>query len=158
MNVDTLLHARWIIPVSVGDPILEGHSLAIRGGRILEILPSAEARGKYIAEHEQTLAEHALIPGLVNAHTHTAMSLLRGIADDLPLMTWLHEHIWPAEARWVSEEFVHDGSQLAIAEMLRSGTTCFNDMYFFPDITARVAIQAGMRATVGLIVIDFPST
>jgi 5-methylthioadenosine/S-adenosylhomocysteine deaminase len=157
LNVDTLLHARWIIPVSVGDPILEGHSLAIRGGRILEILPSAEARGKYIAEQEQTLAEHALIPGLVNAHTHTAMSLLRGIADDLPLMTWLHEHIWPAEARWVNEEFVHDGSQLAIAEMLRSGTTCFNDMYFFPEVTGQAAATAGIRATVGLILLDFPT-
>ncbi len=157
MNVDTLLHARWIIPVSAGDPVLDGHSLAIRGGRILEILPSAEARGKYIAEQEQELPEHALIPGLVNAHTHAAMSLLRGIADDLPLMTWLHEHIWPAEARWVNEEFVHDGSQLAIAEMLRSGTTCFSDMYFFPEVTGQAAATAGIRATVGLILLDFPT-
>ncbi len=157
MNVDTLLHARWIIPVTAGDPVLEGYSLAIRGGRIVEILPSAEARGKYIAEQEQSLPEHALIPGLVNAHTHAAMSLLRGIADDLPLMTWLHEHIWPAEARWVNEEFVHDGSQLAIAEMLRGGTTCFNDMYFFPEVTGQASATAGIRATVGLILLDFPT-
>jgi 5-methylthioadenosine/S-adenosylhomocysteine deaminase len=157
LNVDTLLHARWIIPVTAGDPVLEGHSLAISGGRILEILPATEARGKYTAEQEQKLPEHALIPGLINAHTHAAMSLLRGIADDLPLMTWLHEHIWPAEARWVNEEFVHDGSQLAIAEMLRGGTTCFNDMYFFPEITAQASATAGIRATVGLILLDFPT-
>ena len=157
MNIDTLINARWIIPVIPENQVLDQHSLAIRGGRILEILPTDEAQRKYTPQNEQDLPGHALIPGLINTHTHAAMSLLRGLADDLPLMTWLHDHIWPAEGRWVGEEVVADGTRLAVAEMLRGGITCFNDMYFFPEVTARVCAAAGMRATVGLIVIDFPS-
>ena len=128
MNTDSLIHARWIIPVTPDNRILTHHSLAVRTGRILEILPTAEARDKYQAASVHDLPGHALIPGLINTHTHAAMCLLRGIADDMPLMTWLNEYIWPAEARWVSEEFVHDGTQLAVAEMLRSGTTCFRSV------------------------------
>jgi 5-methylthioadenosine/S-adenosylhomocysteine deaminase len=156
-TVDTLLHARWIIPVEPDDRVLSGHSLVIHEGRIVAILPTAQAHARYQAQAELQLDQHVLIPGLINAHTHAAMSLLRGLADDLPLMDWLQKHIWPAEGRWVSEEFVHDGSELAIAEMLRGGTTCFSDMYFFPEVTARAAAAAGMRATVGLIMIDFPT-
>ena len=155
--IDTLIHSRWIAPVEPDTAIYEHHSLAIQEGRILEILPTARARDTYSADVEHELDRHLLIPGLVNAHTHAAMTLLRGIADDLPLHEWLNEHIWPAESRWVNEEFVHDGTQLAIAEMLRSGTTCFNDMYFYPDVAARVAAGCGMRASVGLIVLDFPT-
>ena len=157
MTIDTLLHARWVIPVDPEDSVLEHHSIAIQGGRILEILPTTKAQGKYDAAVEQTFPDHALMPGLINAHTHASMSLLRGLADDLPLMTWLNEHIWPAEQKWINEEFIADGTRLAVAEMLRGGITCFNDMYFFPDVTARVAAEAGMRAVVGLIMIDFPS-
>ncbi len=157
MTIDTLLHARWVIPVDPDDSVLEHHSIAIQGGRILEVLPSSQARSKYSATVEQEFPDHALIPGLINAHTHASMSLLRGLADDLPLMTWLNEHIWPAEQKWINEEFIADGTRLAVAEMLRGGITCFNDMYFFPDVTARVAADAGMRAVVGLIMIDFPS-
>lgn len=157
MNIDTLLHARWIIPVVPDGAVLDHHAIAIDGGRIREILPSAEARQRYRPANDQAFPDHALIPGLINAHTHAAMSLLRGLSDDLPLMTWLNEYIWPAEKRWVSEEFVADGTRLAVAEMLRGGVTCFNDMYFFPDQTGRVAAAAGMRAVVGLILIDFPS-
>jgi 5-methylthioadenosine/S-adenosylhomocysteine deaminase len=156
-NIDTLLHARWIIPVSEGDPILEHHSIAIHEDRILEILPTETATNSYTADIEQQYTQHALIPGLINAHTHAAMSLFRGLSDDIALMDWLNNHIWPAESKWVSEDFVQCGTELAVAEMLRSGTTCFNDMYFFPDITARVAKNAGIRACVGLIVIDFPT-
>lgn len=156
-TVDTLLHTRWIIPVEPDDRVLIDHSLAIHEGRIAAILPTADARKQYRADTELQLDKHVLIPGLINAHTHAAMSLLRGLADDLPLMDWLQKHIWPAEGRWVSEEFVHDGSLLAIAEMLRSGTTCFNDMYFYPEVTARVAATAGIRATLGMILIDFPT-
>ncbi len=156
-HIDSLIHARWIIPVQPDGAVLEHHSLAIKDGRILDILPQNEARARYQADHDIERGEHALIPGLVNAHTHAAMSLLRGLADDLPLMDWLNHHIWPAETQWVSDEFVRDGSQLAMAEMLRGGTTCFNDMYFFPEVTARAATEAGMRACIGLIVIDFPS-
>jgi 5-methylthioadenosine/S-adenosylhomocysteine deaminase len=156
-SIDTLIHAEWIIPVVPEGLVLEKHALAIKGRRILDILPSEQARLKYQTERQIELAGQALIPGLINAHTHAAMSLLRGLADDLPLMTWLNKHIWPAEGKWVSEEFVHDGSQLALAEMLLGGTTCFNDMYFFPDVTGRAASAAGIRAVVGLIAIDFPS-
>ncbi len=156
-TVDTLIHARWVIPVEPDQVVHERHALAIHDGRIQAILPSAEAEQRYAADVVHRLDGHALIPGLINTHTHAAMTLLRGLADDLPLMEWLHHHIWPAEQRWVGEEFVHDGTQLAVAEMLRGGTTCFNDMYFFPDVTARVCADAGMRASVGLIVLDFPS-
>ncbi len=157
MNIDTLLHARWVIPVDPDNRILDHHSVAIQGGRILEILPTNAARKKYAPASEHELPSHAVIPGLINSHTHAAMCLLRGLADDLPLMVWLNEHIWPAEQRWISEEFIADGTRLAVAEMLRGGVTCFNDMYFFPDITARVSAEAGIRAVVGLIMIDFPS-
>ncbi len=157
MQIDTLVHARWIIPVEPHGQVLEHHALAIKDGRIAGLAPSAQADALYAATEIVELPTHALIPGLINAHTHAAMTLFRGLADDLPLMSWLNEHIWPAESRWVSEEFVADGTRLALAEMLRGGTTCFNDMYFFPDVTARVSAAAGLRAMVGLIVIDFPS-
>ncbi|MCW9005501.1 MAG: amidohydrolase family protein, partial [Gammaproteobacteria bacterium] len=156
-SIDTIIHARWVIPVTDGDPVLDHHSIAIHDGRIIDILPSDQAKTQYQAHIENHYSKHALIPGLINSHTHASMSLFKGMADDLPLMDWLNNHIWPAEQKWVTEEFVQDGTELAIAEMLRSGTTCFNDMYFFPDITARVARDAGIRACVGLIVIDFPT-
>jgi len=157
VQTDLLIHADWIIPVEPAG-ILEQHSLAIEDGRIAAIMSRAEASQQIEAREIVDLPGHVVIPGLINAHTHAAMTLFRGLADDLPLMSWLGDHIWPAEARWVHEEFVTDGSRLAAAEMLRSGTTCFNDMYFFPDVTGRVAAQAGIRAMVGLILIDFPST
>lgn len=156
-HVDTLIHARWIIPVEPDNTVHEHHSLAIKDGRIHALVSTDEARRRYHAAVELDLDEHALIPGLVNAHTHAAMSLFRGLADDLPLMDWLNNHIWPAEAAWVNPEFVRDGTELAMAEMLRGGVTCFNDMYFFPDETARAAADAGMRAVVGMILIDFPT-
>ncbi|MCH9674611.1 MAG: TRZ/ATZ family hydrolase, partial [Gammaproteobacteria bacterium] len=108
-------------------------------------------------QHTITRSDHALIPGLVNAHTHAAMSLLRGFADDLPLMDWLQNYIWPAEGKWVNESFVADGTRLAALEMLRGGTTCFSDMYFFPDRAARAAIEVGIRSVVGLIAIEAPT-
>ncbi len=154
-TVDTLLKARWIVPIEPPNTVLEDHTVAIDHGRILDILPTVGADARYQAHASLNLDAHALIPGLVNAHTHAAMSLFRGLADDLPLMTWLQEHVWPAEGRWVNEAFCYDGTLLAVAEMLRGGVTCFNDMYFFPEVAARAAIAAGMRACVGLIVIDF---
>jgi 5-methylthioadenosine/S-adenosylhomocysteine deaminase len=157
VQVETLIHARWVVPVDPDQSILENHSIAIDAGRIAAILPTSEAIEQIQAARTVNLPRHALIPGLVNAHTHAPMSLFRGLADDMPLMTWLNDHIWPAEAKWVHEEFIADGTRLAVAEMLRSGTTCFNDMYFFPDVTARVAQGAGIRSVVGLILIDFPS-
>ena len=156
-QVDTLIHARWLIPIEADKPLLENHSLAIKAGRIHDILTTRDARQRYQAKDEFTLEQHAVLPGLVNAHGHAAMSLFRGMADDLQLMTWLNDHIWPAEGKWVSESFVHDGSELAMAEMLLSGTTCFTDMYFFPNVTASLAEKVGIRACVGMIVIDLPT-
>ena len=157
MIVDTLLHARWIIPVEPESVTYDYHSLVIDKGLIIDLLPTEQAKKKYQATHTESLLDHALLPGLVNCHTHAAMSLMRGIADDLPLMDWLQQHIWPLEKQWMNAEFVKDGSDLAIAEMILGGTTCFNDMYFFPEVTAQQAIQAGIRIKVGLVVIDFPT-
>ncbi|WFP50878.1 TRZ/ATZ family hydrolase [Methylomonas sp. EFPC3] len=157
MQVDLVIQARWIIPVEPAGQIFEHSSLVINDGKIVDLLPSAEIGEKYQPRKLEILDRHALIPGLVNCHTHAAMSLLRGIADDLQLMDWLQNHIWPAEQKWVSEAFVRDGVDLAIAEMLRCGTTCFNDMYFFPEIAAQQAVQHGIRANIGLIVFDFPT-
>ena len=157
MIVDTLIHARWIIPIEPESVTYEYHSLAIDSGKIIDLLPTALANQKYQGTTTENLENHALLPGLINCHTHAAMTLMRGIADDLPLMDWLQNHIWPLEQKWMSEAFVKDGTDLAIAEMILGGTTCFNDMYFFPEITATQAIHHGIRAKVGLIVIDFPS-
>lgn len=157
MIVDRLLHARWIIPVEPESVTYDYHSLVIDKGLIIDLLPTAQAKQKYQASHTEELLDHALLPGLINCHTHAAMSLMRGIADDLPLMEWLQHHIWPLEKQWMNAEFVKDGSDLAIAEMILGGTTCFNDMYFFPEVTAQQAILAGIRIKVGLVVIDFPT-
>jgi len=156
-NIDLLLDARWVITVNENNDVLADHSVAVDKGRIIEILPTSVATDRYLAKTHHQLDNKALLPGLINCHTHTAMSLLKGFADDQPLMDWLQHYIWPAETQWVDEEFVHDGTELAIAEMLRSGTTCFMDMYFFPDVTARLVNLSGMRAAIGMIVLDFPT-
>jgi len=156
-TADTLIHARWVIPVEPAGACLEHHSLALHDGRILALLPTLQAHNEIRAREVVNLHHHALIPGLVNAHTHAAMTLFRGLADDLTLADWLQKHIWPAETAWVSPEFVRAGTELSVAEMLKGGTTCFNDMYFFPDLVAQVAADAGIRACVGLIVVDFPT-
>ena len=158
MNIDILIHARWIIPVEPEDTVYENYALAVKNDKIVALLSSKDAKRKFKAKEELTLENHALIPGLINAHTHAAMTLFRGLANDLPLMDWLNNHIWPSEKKWISPVFVKDGTKLAIAEMIRSGTTCFNDMYFFSDNTAEVCVNIGMRAVIGLIVIDIPTS
>jgi 5-methylthioadenosine/S-adenosylhomocysteine deaminase len=155
---DLVIEARWVIPVEPADAVLERHAVVVSDGRVMAVLPADEARRRFVARTRVSLDRHVVLPGLVNLHTHAAMSLLRGLADDLPLMTWLTQHIWPAEARLVSDEFVHDGTLLAAAEMLRAGITCFNDMYFFPGATVRAVERAGLRATVGIIVLTFPTS
>jgi 5-methylthioadenosine/S-adenosylhomocysteine deaminase len=152
-----LIEARYVIPVEPPGAVLERHAVVVRDGRIADLLPAEAARARYSARARVALPTHALIPGLVNLHTHAAMSLMRGLADDLPLMQWLNDHIWPAEAKHVSTQFVFDGTLLACAEMIRGGITCFNDMYFFPEEAARAALAAGMRAALGIICIDFPT-
>ena len=156
-TIDLLVLPRWLVPVEPSGVVLEEHALAVDGGRIVEVLPAEFARQAFQPREVLELPHHAVTPGLVNAHTHAAMSLLRGLADDLPLMDWLQNHIWPAEGANVSYAFCADGVRLAAAEMIRGGTTCFNDMYFFPDATAAVAGEIGLRASVGLIVFDFPT-
>lgn len=155
--VDLVIEARWIVPVDPADLVLENHAVVVDHGRIIDLLPQNEVADRFAPRARKRLAQHVLIPGLINLHTHAAMSLLRGLADDLPLMQWLREHVWPAEARHVSAQFVHDGTLLACAEMLRGGITCFNDMYFFPRAAAEAALATGMRAAIGLITVDFPS-
>jgi 5-methylthioadenosine/S-adenosylhomocysteine deaminase len=157
IQVDTIIHARWIIPVEPDESVYEHYSLVIQHGKILDMLPSKRCLKKYTGHTVHNLDTHALIPGLINTHTHASMSLMRGMADDLPLMEWLSEHIWPAEAKHVNYQFVKEGTDLAIAEMIRGGTTTFNDMYFFPDAAAKSADEAGIRASIGLIMLDFPS-
>jgi len=155
--VDLLIEPRWIIPIEPEGVTLEGHALVVDGGRIVALLPAEEAAAQFAPRERVRLAEHVLLPGLVNLHTHAAMTLLRGYADDLPLMRWLEERIWPAEARQMSPAFVRDGTLLACWEMLRGGITCFNDMYFFPEAAAEAALEAGMRAALGITVIEFPT-
>jgi 5-methylthioadenosine/S-adenosylhomocysteine deaminase len=152
-----LLSARWVIPVEPKNTILEYHSVVVDNGKIKAILPTADARQQFPNAAETKLTDHVLIPGLVNLHTHAAMALMRGLADDTPLMTWLEKHIWPIESKFLSESYVHDGTELACAEMIRSGTTCFADMYFYQDVGATVVKNAGMRAALGGAVIDFPT-
>jgi 5-methylthioadenosine/S-adenosylhomocysteine deaminase len=153
----SIIEAGWIVPVLPPGTVLEEHSVVIESGRIREILPVRLARERFPAAPRTGLPGHVLIPGLINLHTHAAMALLRGLADDRPLMDWLNNHIWPVELRLASPEFVEDGTLIACAEMLRGGVTCFNDMYFFPEAAARAALRAGMRAALGMIVIEFPS-
>lgn len=155
--IDLLIEAKWIIPVEPAKTVLENHSVAIEQGRIVAILQHSDAKTQFIPKETKRLPNHILIPGLVNLHTHAEMTLLRGLADDLPLMDWLQHHIWPAEAKHASPQFVYDGTLLACAEMLRGGITCFNDMYFFPNAAAEAALKLGMRAAIGLIAIDFPT-
>jgi 5-methylthioadenosine/S-adenosylhomocysteine deaminase len=156
-TINQLVHAKWIITCEDNNRVLEHHAIAIQDGKILDILPSTEAAKKYQAQTEQHFKTHAITPGLINAHSHIAMNVFRGLADDLALMDWLSHHIWPAEAKWVSDEMVYDASLMAMAEMIRCGTTCFNDMYFYPEATAKAAELAGMRAFIGMTIIDVPT-
>jgi 5-methylthioadenosine/S-adenosylhomocysteine deaminase len=156
-TIDALLCPQWTIRVEPEVIAEEGLAVAVDAGRIVAVLPLAEAERRYSPRVRHDRSSHALLPGLVNAHTHAAMALLRGFADDLPLEVWLRGRIWPAEARWVGPEFVADGTRLAIAEMLAGGITCFSDMYFYADVTGSVARELGMRAVLGMIAFEFPT-
>src|SRR5690349_3318989 len=154
---DVLIEAGWVVPVVPHGVVLEDHAVAVSGGRIVAVLPVAAARARFDARETVARPEGALVPGLVNTHAHNPMTLLRGVADDLPLKVWLQKHIWPIEAAVIGPDFVADGVTLAIAEMLRGGTTCANEHYFFPDVQAAVYKRHGFRALVGLPVINFPT-
>jgi len=154
---DLSIEAGWVVPVEPHAVVLEQHAVIVDKCVVADVLPIAQARQRYAPAQTVSRPESALIPGLVNAHTHNPMTLLRGIADDLPLMEWLQGHIWPVEAAVIGPQFVEDGITLSIAEMLRGGTTCANENYFFPDVQASVYKRHGFRARVGLPVIDFPT-
>lgn len=156
-KVELLINARWCLPMTADGAILEHYALVVNEGVIVALLPQAQAQLLYQPAQVYELASHCLMPGLINNHGHSAMSLFRGLADDLPLMSWLQDHIWPVEQQFVGDAFVEAGSALAIAEMIRGGTTCFSDMYFFPEATARVVDRSGIRASLGMVVIEFPS-
>ena len=151
----TVIAAQWIVPIVPSERVLRQHVCVIADGKITAVLPREEALENYPVADWLELPDHVLLPGLINAHTHAAMTLMRGIADDEPLDVWLNDHVWPTEGRWVSREFVADGTRLAAAEMLRGGTTCFADSYFFPDVAAEVVEAVGMRANIGLPVLEF---
>lgn len=156
-NNISLVSARWIAPVEPANTLYENHIMVIEGGIIKAIMPTDIARRTYTKAPEIKLENHILIPGLINLHTHAAMTLLRGLADDKPLMTWLNDHIWPAETKLLSKEFVLDGTELACAESLRAGVTCFADMYFYHDTAAAAVRKAGMRAALGGAILEFPT-
>lgn len=154
-RVDTRIDARWLVPID-REGSLTDHSLLIDGELIVALLPSAEADDRFVAREHVDLPQHVVMPGLVNAHTHAAMALLRGIADDVALDAWLREHVWPREQACLSPEFVYDGTLLAAVEMLCGGVTCCSDMYFHADAAARAYLAAGMRAVLAAPVLDFP--
>src|SRR5258706_3771037 len=156
-SAELVIEAAWVIPVEPHGVVLENHAVAISGGNIVALLPRDEMNLRCSAGQTCQLASHALIPGLINFHSHAAMTLMRGLADDLKLMDWLSKHIWPVETRHASAQFVYDGTLLACAEMLRGGITCFNDMYFFPGMTAQAALDAGIRAVLGIVLVEFPT-
>ena len=152
--LDLLLLPTWLVPVEPAGVVLHDHGLGIKDGKIALIAPRDEALRRGAAQIRE-LPGRLLTPGLVNAHGHAAMTLFRGLADDLPLMTWLEKHIWPAEAKWVDEQFVQDGTELAIAEQIKSGISCFADMYFFPEMACERVHASGMRAQISIPVLDF---
>lgn len=154
-HCDTLIAPRWCVPVEPANVVLTDHAVVVNDGRITDLLTLTDAREKYQPSAFIEKPDHLLIPGLVNAHTHAAMTLMRGLADDMPLQAWLRKGIWPAEKRWLSAEMVRDGTELAIAEMISGGTTCFSDQYFFPEIVAETAVDLHMRAMIGTPIIEF---
>lgn len=156
-NIQLIIKAPWIIPVIPEDRILKNCAVAVNNGKIIGIIPEGEASSRFLAKQTITLDNHILMPGLINAHGHAGMSLFRGLADDLPLETWLTDHIWPAESRWLTPEFVRDATECAIAEMIQTGTTCYADMYFFPEESARAAQKSSIRAQLTFPILDAAS-
>ncbi len=157
LHCDTLICPRWCAPVEPANVILVDHAVVVNDGRIVDVLPLNDARRLYQPSVLVEKPEHLLIPGFVNTHTHAAMTLMRGMANDMALESWLRDHIWPTEKRWISAEMVRDGTELAIAEMIASGTTCFSDQYFFPEIVAETSVDLHMRAVIGTPIVEFPT-
>lgn len=154
---DFIVTARWIIPIEPRFKIIQDGALAVQSGRIVAIGAENEVLRDFSSKNLTRRPDHILMPGLINAHTHSPMALLRGFADDYPLMQWLENYIWPVEKTLMGRDFIYDGTQLAIAEMLKGGTTCFNENYFFAEVIAEATQDCHMRAVIGEAIIDFPS-
>ncbi len=156
-QVSIIIEARWVLPVIPRNTLLEHYAVVIDAEKIIDVCSITEAHLHYQSNETIQLNNHVLMPGLVNLHTHAAMSLMRGLADGTALKPWLEQHIWPAESKLVAPDFVYEGTILAAAEMLAGGITTFNDMYFFPEAAAEASIKMGLRANLGLVVIEFPT-
>ena len=156
-NVSIIISTSWIFTSDPESQLLSDYSVVIENDKIIDLVPQSKVFDEYEADNTYQLTDHILIPGLINTHTHAAMSLFKGFADDLPLQEWLNNHIWPAEKEFVNPSFVKDGSILGLSEMIKSGVTTFNDMYFFPDATAEAVKELGVRSNIGLVVLDFPT-
>ena len=156
-SVDTIIDAKWVIPCDEYDSVLEDHSIIVVGDRIHSLLPTSDAKLQFESSQNYDLNRHAIVPGFINTHCHAGMTLLRGTAEDMPLQEWLTQYIWRLESKWVDEKFVRDGTLLAVAELIRGGTTCLNDMYFFPEVCGKLAERYNFRVVLGLIVLDFPT-
>jgi 5-methylthioadenosine/S-adenosylhomocysteine deaminase len=156
-NASIIISASWIFTSNSEGQLLSDYSIVIENDKIIDLVPQDKVFDEYEANDTYQLTDHILIPGLINTHTHAAMSLFKGFADDLPLQDWLNDYIWPAEKEFINSSFVKDGSILALSEMIKSGVTTFNDMYFFPDATAEAVKELGVRSNIGLVVLDFPT-
>ena len=156
-NASVIISASWIFTAGPEDQLLSDYAVVIENDKVIDLLPQNKVFDEYEANNNYQLTDHILIPGLINTHTHAAMSLFKGFADDLSLQDWLNNHIWPAEKEFVNSSFVKDGSILALSEMIKSGVTTFNDMYFFPEATAEAVKELGVRSNIGLVVLDFPT-
>ncbi len=156
-TVDLIVHGRYVVTMAGDNQVIEHGAVAVDDGVIVAVGHGSEIAAKFSAEKEITGKDRILMPGLVNGHTHTAMVLFRGMADDLTLMTWLQNYIFPMEGKFVDPEFIEVGMSLACHEMIKGGTTSFVDMYFYADTGADVIEQCGLRAILGSPSIDFPS-
>jgi 5-methylthioadenosine/S-adenosylhomocysteine deaminase len=156
-SIDTLIFARWVVPIEPAGLVLENHAVAVHRGQIVAVLPAAQARARFAAAESVERPTHVLLPGFVNAHTRAAMTLLRGAAESSSFDYWLNRQVRPLELRWMDAEYVRDGTELAVADMLTSGTTCFADLHLFPEVVAQAASAAKIRACIGLPVADVPS-
>ena len=155
--VDFIWTARYVVAMDPSRRVIEDGAVAIAGDHIVDAGPRAEIDGKYSAAHRLERGDAIIAPGLINTHTHAAMSLFRGIADDVKLQEWLDKYIFPAEAKNVDREFVRWGTRLAVLEMALSGTTTYTDMYYFEDTVAQETKAAGLRGMLGETIIGFPA-
>ncbi|TGD73001.1 amidohydrolase [Mangrovimicrobium sediminis] len=156
-DVDLIVYGDYLLSMVPGEAVLEDAAIAIRGDSIVAVGARTDIDAEYSAPRSIPGADRVILPGLVNGHTHTSMTLFRGMVDDLDLMTWLQQYVFPMEGRFVTPEFVRTGSELACWEMIRGGTTTFVDMYFYPDEIAGVVQRCGLRAVIGAPHIDYPS-